>query len=299
MNLTARSRVLWAASLIVIALPIFSIASTLGRSDETEEVSAETDPLGLADLTRALGGALNEEGKCRYKRGKLTGIERASPNQHEEDWTCLMLKHQLSGDTLKGCTPDPASVFAHQPSAIQLIAGKNRYFKGLIKKRYQYELIPADTGNFTVRVKIHFYGEPTSDAAVMGSLREKLRFASELWTKYSPAGRITFAFEAVDRKEDGFFSVKLQRKDGSIMYDKAWGVNESRRTVAHEVGHMMGLVDEYNIIRSVIWQIHDDTDSRQCYLKDIMCDPLALSSEQQLDEYLYYVILRRALCRAS
>ena len=81
------------------------------------------------------------------------------------------------------------------------------------------------------------------------------------------------------------------------LYDTYWlpsvfSDDTGKSTVAHELGHMMGIPDEYDPVRSVTWEVNDDLDTLRCNPRGIMCD----FYKQKVYPYYYYLITRRGIC---
>jgi hypothetical protein len=104
------------------------------------------------------------------------------------------------------------------------------------------------------------------------------------------------------------FDVKLTPGDARTPFDVTWGAEWSWHLLAHEIGHMMGLDDEYGQIKKTVghavgadvaWDVDPGVKVEWfgCDPHSLMCDSKGEQSTPQ--RYHYYVILRRRYCKAS
>jgi hypothetical protein len=138
----------------------------------------------------------------------------------------------------------------------------------------------------------------------MAEMQAKLARAAAFWTHYSPKDDATFRFVVVESGEH--FAVNLAPGAPRTPFDVTWGADWTWHLIAHEVGHMMGLDDEYRQIKKTLGHVIRkdvtwDADPAvkagwfECNLKSLMCDSKGEDSTPQ--RYHYYVILRRRFCR--
>jgi hypothetical protein len=236
--------------------------------------------------------------ECRYSKKELTKIDSdrysdevrdfLENDRYGDDWACLMKKRHLNSDSLKNCFPAEEDVFNFSISKTQTVTGKIRYM-GLIPQAYKYDVSPEG-----IEVRIAFRGELGNDQEALKKVSEKLAFASEIWTKNSPEGSLPFHFKLVGLSENPHFTPKLVNKASGTKFNSLWAIDDTKMVVAHEVGHMLGLNDEYPIIRSMVWQVKNSVDTRMCNLRSLMCDYYSSSAKPY--PYAYYTILRRAYC---
>jgi hypothetical protein len=249
-------------------------------------------------------GAHVSGGQCAYSIKELAHLdsdrmenqlhEFLNEDQYQEDWACVMLERHLSRDSLKGCFPSTEDVFHQRPSGIVKVEGTVKYM-GMFRQPYRYDISTDTDGKVLIHVKIHFYGELGEDEKALKETDEKLSFASLHWSKQSPDGNFRFRFERVKNVEESHFSVKLVSKHNGTKYNSIWAADDYKYTTAHEVGHMLGLDDEYGIVRSILVKTKNEVHTRQCDLRSLMCTNYQ-SNWSFISPYHFYVILRRALC---
>lgn len=256
-------------------------------------------------------GAIVLGDSCPFGAGQLAAWTTAdwarSPglNRFSGEWSCLALRDNLAWDTMESCTPDPSAVLSAPPPAPRRIAGE-RLYMGIDPRDYAYDVGPSADGRTTVQIRIRFTGEPTKSPETMRSMQAKLDQAAAFWSAYSPHQRVRFAFlAAADDASDPHFSVNLDPRAPRSPYDVTWGAEWTWHLIAHEVGHMLGLDDEYEQPRKTLghalgkearW-LKDRTlkmEWLRCDLGSLMCDSKGEQSVPQ--PYHYYVILRRRFC---
>lgn len=87
---------------------------------------------------------------------------------------------------------------------------------------------------------------------ILSHLSKRLKLAESVWE--SGAGSAyNFNFELAPTKSSADFTLKLTSEGSRGPYDTEWSLKWGVRTIAHELGHMMGLDDEYdNALESTI-----------------------------------------------
>lgn len=159
-------------------------------------------------------------------------------------------------------------LFPIQESRTVRIEGE-RIYHGFVKKAYRYDVhLSSDEDVITVEVRIHFHPskgytrkaarleqkkDPRSILYDTGedlneTLDRTLRDAAMIWN-LSGAPGVRFHFRRMDRAEDAHYSVKLTNTVAAE-YDKFIVAPVDKEMLAHEIGHMMGLDDEYRMIGS-------------------------------------------------
>ncbi len=202
----------------------------------------------------------------------------------------------------------------------QRVTGTRKYY-GLFNKKYHYTVIQNPVLNqITVKLKIHFYESkaykkisqraerdgsedrdlyPTTKK-LLRQVEKTLGFAQALWNSRAPKN-VKFDFEMVDEAKDADYSLKLTRKGGGL-YDTYIYVLADYFTFAHEIGHMMGIDDEYKLITANVlpvnklynkvfhahrhWEFAAQKDLG-CNLESLMC------SGDMIYPYHYEQILRK------
>lgn len=91
-----------------------------------------------------------------------------------------------------------------------------------------------------------------SKKKILDQFRTFLQAAELIWESEAGLG-YNFEFSVAQTQSEADFTVKLSSDGSRGPYDKEWSLKWGVRTIAHEVGHMMGLDDEYdNALESTI-----------------------------------------------
>jgi hypothetical protein len=198
-----------------------------------------------------------------------------------------------------------------------------RIFYSLFPKTYRYDIVQDPQKNqLIVHVKMHFYPSKTYlkkaekfhatnhpdkkyyllpldlKKAVLGNVIE----SEKMWNAQMPAN-VRFKFEMMEKAQDAHYSIKLVSFFGAL-YDKFIMAPASSSILAHEIGHMVGLDDEYSPITSNIIPVnsllesvsarHANRDMDYTSYKDMRCN---LDSIMCLKDTIYNYHLNHILGR--
>jgi hypothetical protein len=261
----------------------------------------------LRPIARPLGVA-SSDGACRFGATALTRATLArwaeAPSEARPfaaEWSCVALYENLAYDSMSDCMPKVEDAFSPELGRTRRIEGE-RYYVHIAPRKYAYDLTATHT--LDVEVRVRFEGDLARDSGVIAAMQDKLTRAAALWTESAPSPNIRFRFRVDDK--DPHFSVRLVRGAPRTPYDATWGADWGFHLIAHEVGHMMGLDDEYGQFRKTLghalgyeplWRKDRNVrvDWLRCDLGSLMCDSKGETSTPL--GYHYYVILRRRFCQ--
>jgi len=176
--------------------------------------------------------------------------------------------------------PPPREVWTSPLPAIKgssrKITGKITYV-GFVRLSYNYDLIPDGKGGLIIEVRVHFKNPVGHDLNYFG---EHLKNASEIWNRHQVplSFPYQFRFSVEPDSSRAHFSVNIQDSTRGP-YNTNWSRTWQGPTIAHEVGHMMGLADEYKTLSGEI----------DCLEESLMCN----SWWGSLWTHHYYLVLRR------
>ena len=263
-------------------------------------------------------GAHARDGRCQGSESSIANAILATEAGSDEKggavfgkvaasrsaFACLALRDNFERDSRGFCMPDASIVFSAPLVRPLRVEGEVTYV-GVDPREYAYDLVPRADFGVDVRVRIQFRG-PSTSKAVMDTLQAKLNQAAALWTAHSPEGRIHFQFIATTNDSAlPHFQVDLVPGRPRSPFDVTWGSDWSFHLMAHEIGHMMGLDDEYGQLRKTLGHIlgrkeaWDRSDAVRlswfrCDLGSLMCDS---EGERSIPlPHHYYVLLRRRFC---
>ncbi len=259
----------------------------------------------FAGLAKSLGLPLNENDNCPYNRVELTNLHYGHLNQtfsldytiiannnkkYEKAWNCIELLSGLARDSFCGCIPSLSDAYNAKVKP-RKIEGAMRYM-GFIAKQYRYDVDVNDMGEKVVTLRIHFKGDLIQDTSTRILVAANIKEAEDIWNDNAPYRGVKFKFKVVNTDAEAHFSVGLDDKFARRQYDDTWSTNFNPNTFAHEIGHMLGLDDEYNMVGSVLDENLPLQISRQCLNESLMCN----NYSGRPSPYHYYLILRRAQC---
>lgn len=171
--------------------------------------------------------------------------------------------------------PDPSLIAAKNLTSARPIEGTITY-AGIVKKKYSFELI-QDPDALVFNVRIHLQNPTPQDVI---DFADKVQQAENIWneSRVSTDFNYKFKFDIVTDRSQAQYSVKIMDSTRGP-YDQFWGRDWIGNTLAHEIGHMMGLGDEYQTLSGKF----------DCYMPSIMCTAWT----GHMMPHHYYFILRR------
>jgi hypothetical protein len=175
--------------------------------------------------------------------------------------------------------PAPEMIQAKNLRQLTQFKGTMGYVSGIVRKGYVYDVIPG--ASLTFHIKVYFKNPKGDD---LKNFREKLAGAQDIWN----ASRVqadfdySFQFDVTEDKAQAHYSVNILDTTRGP-YDTNWGRDWNSTTIAHELGHMMGIADEYQTL----------SGKMDCLQTSLMCS----SWHGKLMPHHYYFILRRLVAR--
>lgn len=174
--------------------------------------------------------------------------------------------------------PEPKLIEGKNLKLIEKVEGTITYVNA-IKKKYTYGILKLGDGTVVLNVRIHLK-DPVGDD--IKNFSHKLKIAENIWNTSRVAADFNyiFKFELVATEAESYFSVNVLDSTRGP-YDRNWSRSWTDVVIAHEVGHMLGLGDEYQTLSGQI----------DCLKSSLMCSSWAGS----LMQHHYYFILRRLI----
>jgi len=172
--------------------------------------------------------------------------------------------------------PDPSFIQLQNLDQAKKIRGMITY-AGIVKKKYAYDVLKQTSGALVLNVRVHLKNATAADQTAFAT---KMASAENFWNSGRPQTdfEYRFQFDLVGDSAGAHYSVQvLDTTRGP--YDQFWGRDWTDKVIAHEVGHMLGLGDEYQTLSGVV----------DCYRPSLMCT----SWTGTLMLQHYYFVLRR------
>jgi len=200
---------------------------------------------------------------------------------------CKFLKRGIKRDSVD-CIEDPDLVFEfdrHLKKDDFNIEGKIRYL-GLVAKKYRYNVRALDDGSYVVSSKFFIKNRVSQDSRDL--LQARLNEAAQIWESFSPFPfSVYFEFQLVEEKKDADFSINVKAGKSRGPYDTNWSLLWGARSFAHEMGHVLGLDDEYK-------NRPGGGSTKNCSKESMMCNHYL--KQAKFLKYHYYMIFRRLYC---
>jgi hypothetical protein len=275
------------SSFVFLILLASSVPSITTAAQANSQALLPTDgTIDYAALTAYFGYPI-ENGKC---------VDQHTDSSLRDLQHCKMLIRNLERDT-SFCSADPKTVLEQSPPANAQINGKLK-FMGLFPHPYRYTIEKDADGKFVIALKIKIRN--LTDPYDLWTMRWRLGDAEKEWNKFNPSpDHFRFSFKIVDDEKDADFVVDLKTEDSRGPYNKRWSLQWSYLNVFHEVGHMMGLDDEYPQFTATVLKPLFYTDKVFNQLGDP--DSIMYGDDGKHTKtaypYHYYLIFRRAFCQ--
>ena len=127
------------------------------------------------------------------------------------------------------------------------ISGTQKFY-GLFKKKYRYAINIKEDGKVSFEVLVHFkFGKMPLEEKEQ--FLQRVSSIESIWNSALPPG-YSLRFIEVDNPYDAHYSIKIRPNTRSALYDKFWSSYIGSEDYAHEVTHMLGLNEEYDIVRA-------------------------------------------------
>jgi hypothetical protein len=210
----------------------------------------------------------------------------------KKNTSCKMLRRHLKRDSKK-CVMNPVEVGVVENYVLQRsqathknVRGTMRYL-GAVPGSYGYDTYLDETGTLVIESRIHFSNLADFSESAINFMKDKLLRAANVWTdsnRYTDYP-VRFSLLLETNKRNSHISAKLQDPYTRGPYFSKWSTSWGVSTLAHEFGHILGLDDEYS-------NNPFGGSVAGCDTRSIMC-----SSYGVPQDYQYYVIFRRLLCK--
>ncbi|MBI2518830.1 MAG: hypothetical protein HYV97_00355 [Bdellovibrio sp.] len=222
---------------------------------------------------------------------RLSRLSRTEISQKVgcQDSICpRIVKRHLIRD-LKGCQIDPKYVgttpqLAHDAGLNEVSVHGRNAFLGLFPAPYGYRMSVTPDNGILIQANVYFTNHEELSEQTLIEMQDKLNEAAAKWTRYNPYPfSVTFQFPITKLRSDGDVKTKLLiDRYTRGPYFSLWTTHWGASTISHEMGHVMGLDDEYSNTPF--------PKLTYCDRRSIMC------TNQRPYPYHYYLIMRRMLC---
>ena len=194
------------------------------------------------------------------------------------------LSRQFRDESMKAY-PSPLEIASARVTIPKLMKIRGSQTQmGFYPGAYRYDVI-NEGGVAVVEVRVQLKDGTSYDKATIAS---RLQGAENIWNMTRPQMGFAyrFRFKLVDTKDEAHYRVHV-KKNTRGPYFKNWDSDSwwTAGTQAHEMGHMMGLSDEYEGISGSM---------KNCSHVSMWCNDAGY-----IEPYHYYFVLRRIVMQAE
>ncbi len=258
----------------------------------------------------------------KLSRKKVLALSKRSSAAHDEYLSCKHLKKNKETDFMTRCKYKNGR---YQVRGLKSYGG----ILSPIKLPFRYDIY-TEGNQSVIEVRIYFkdrdilkqkmamkhtpeetHGYYKNIQTYSDMMDFYLQKSSEFWSEFSPNQDIKFHFVQVNKRSQAHFKVGLVDKNKGILYNYKWNTfmrqirdrNSRRlidRTMAHEIGHMLGLEDEYSrtwgTLSGKYFSMFHNHYKKDCSTNSLMCTPVIMWTTQNpiVQDYHYYQIFKRA-----
>jgi len=200
---------------------------------------------------------------------------------------CTMLKRHLKRDSNK-CLVDPDIVKHTRPSQLRKKIRGSVSYLGVVPGKYGYDASLKSDGTVLIESRVFFKNASKFSPRELYYYQEKLDQVSRNWSKRNNFTDydVEFSFKITSNKKRSHVRPRLQRAYTRGPYFARWSLEEwNTSSLTHEIGHVLGLDDEYSNNMN-----GGNTDN--CSFSSFMCNTYGA-----IQDYHYYLILRRLYCK--
>jgi len=200
----------------------------------------------------------------------------------DQSLSCHILFDQhLKNDSQK-CLVPAGYVSKHYPKTSGKIVGKSIY-RGFVPGKYSYTF-QGRRDRLEIKVFVYFKNHKRYTNSELEIMRDDLKRAEVFWEKNNTFTdyKVDFVFELTLDPQKADVSPYLIKRKIRGPYFKYWSLKWAEagsEIVTHELGHVLGLGDEY--------------EQPKCLRKSLMCSKSKAARPQK---HHYYTFLRRLFC---